>query len=121
MIRMRIGVAVLLCCLCSCGRGEAFLTEPLDDSAWALSDWISVGDAPVVTEVVCDGSRAADGSSWFAASVRNTGKVVSAKWMTTGLGVFELYVNGQLIGDEILQPGYTHYAKTKYSFTYDVT
>lgn len=121
MIGRRIGAVLLLCCLFSCSRGEAFLTEPLDDSAWDLSDWISVEDAPVVTEVVGNGSRAADGSSWFVASVKNAGKVVSAKWMTTGLGVYELYVNGQLIGDEILKPGYTHYAKTKYSFTYDVT
>ena len=121
MIGKRIGAAVLLCCLFSCGRGEAFLTDALDYSAWDCSEWISVEDAPVISEVVGDGSRAADGSSWFAASVRNTGKVVSAKWMTTGLGVYELYVNGQLIGDEILKPGFTHYAKTKYSFTYDVT
>ena len=41
--------------------------------------------------------------------------------MTTGLGVYELYVNGKLIGDEILKPGFTHYAKTKRSFTYDIT
>ena len=41
--------------------------------------------------------------------------------MTTGLGVYELYVNGKLVGEEILKPGFTHYAKTKRSFTYDVT
>lgn len=41
--------------------------------------------------------------------------------MTTGLGVYEIYVNGKLVGDEILKPGFTHYEKTKLSFTYDVT
>jgi len=41
--------------------------------------------------------------------------------MTTGLGVYDLYVNGTPIGKEILKPGFTHYAKTKRSFTYDVT
>lgn len=41
--------------------------------------------------------------------------------MTSGLGVYLLYVNGKLIGEEILKPGFTHYAKTKLSFTYDVT
>ena len=41
--------------------------------------------------------------------------------MTAGLGVYELYVNGQSIGDEFLKPGFTHYAKTKRSFTYDIT
>lgn len=43
------------------------------------------------------------------------------QWMTTGLGVYEIYVNGKLVGDEILKPGFTHYEKTKLSFTYDVT
>jgi len=41
--------------------------------------------------------------------------------MTAGLGVYELYVNGQPVGDEILKPGFTHYAKTKRSYTYDIT
>ena len=41
--------------------------------------------------------------------------------MTTGLGVYELYVNGKLIGEEILKPGFTHPYKTKRSFTYEVS
>ncbi|MDO4756024.1 MAG: family 78 glycoside hydrolase catalytic domain, partial [Parabacteroides sp.] len=48
-------------------------------------------------------------------------KVVSAKWMTTGLGVYLLYVNGKPIGEEFLKPGFTHPLKTRRSFTYDVT
>ena len=123
--KMMIGRFILfsttLSCLLSCNSREAFLTEALDDASWDCSEWISVADAPVVDSIVEDGSRAADGSSWFVTSVANSGKVVSAKWMTTGLGIYEIYVNGHLIGDEILKPGYTHYAKTKYSFTYDVT
>ena len=51
----------------------------------------------------------------------NIEKVSRALWMTTGLGVYEIYVNGKLVGDEILKPGFTHYEKTKLSFTYDVT
>jgi len=68
-----------------------------------------------------ENNRAADGANWFVSTVKNEQKVVSAKWMTTGLGVYEIFVNGQLIGEEFLKPGYTHYAKTKRSFTYDVT
>ena len=47
--------------------------------------------------------------------------MVKALWMTTSLGVNELYVNGQRIGKEVLRPGFTHHSRTKYSFTYDVT
>ncbi|MDD6472797.1 MAG: family 78 glycoside hydrolase catalytic domain [Bacteroidales bacterium] len=97
------------------------LTNALDDEAWGVSTWISAADAPVLTKVIKHGDRAADGSSWFVSDVKNDQKVVSAKWMTTGLGVYELYVNGKLIGQEVLKPGFTHYLKTRRSFTYDVT
>ena len=98
-------------------------TEALDASAWETSQWISAVDAPVVTGKTGDmeNNRAADGASWFVSTVKNEQKVTSAKWMTTGLGVYEIYVNGQLIGEEFMKPGYTHPTKTRRSFTYDVT
>ena len=95
--------------------------DALDNSLWENSQWISVADAPVVTKEIWDGDRAADGASWFLSTVTNEKRVKSVKWMTTGLGTYELYVNGQLIGEEILKPGFTHPKKTKRSFTYDVT
>ena len=97
------------------------LTAALNDTVWKSSSWISVVDAPVVLGEVADGSRAADGASWFLATVRNDKKVSRALWMSTGLGVYELYVNGKPVGDEILKPGFTHPEKTRLSFTYDVT
>ena len=94
----------------------------LDDSAWNNSKWISVVDAPVVTKEDREkDDHAARGASWFVSTVKNDQKVTSAKWMTTGLGVFEIFVNGKPVGTEVLKPGFTHYAKTKRSFTYDVT
>ena len=41
--------------------------------------------------------------------------------MTAGLGVYDLFLNGELVGREVLKPGFTHFAKTKRSFTYDIT
>ena len=109
--------------LISCGKSskEVFRIDSLNDSCWQSSLWISVANAPVVKEKVYDGTRAADGTSWFMSTVKNDKKVSRALWMTTGLGVYEIYVNGKLVGDEILGPGFTHYEKTKLSFTYDVT
>lgn len=109
--------------LISCGKSskEVFRIDSLNDSCWQSSLWISVANAPVVKEKVYDGTRAADGTSWFMSTVKNDKKVSRALWMTTGLGVYEIYVNGELVGDEILKPGFTHYEKTKLSFTYDVT
>ena len=125
---MAIGVALMT--LWGCGSPSS--NQPcsriaaLDDAAWNESEWISVVNAPVVTGIVDSNNgrkneRAADGASWFVTTLKNEQKVTDARWMTTGLGVYELYVNGQLIGEEILKPGFTHYAKTKRSFTYDVT
>lgn len=96
-------------------------SQALEPSAWEVSTWISVADAPVVTERAGGIKRAADGASWFLSTVVNEKKVVSAKWMTSGLGVYEIYLNGHLIGNEVLKPGFTHYQKTRRSFTYDLT
>lgn len=97
-------------------------TDALDDSAWESSVWISAADAEVVQgRINNDNWRAADGASWFVSDVKNSNRLLSAKWMTAGLGVYDIYVNGILVGEEFLKPGFTHYAKTKISFTYDVT
>ena len=88
---------------------------------WNESAWISAKDAQVVTGEVKDGTRAADGASWFVSNPRNAKKVKRAVWKTTALGTYDLYINGQLVGDEVLKPGFTHFEKTKYSFTYDIT
>lgn len=94
----------------------------LDSTLWEKSEWISVVDAPVVTgRIEGRNERAADGAGWFVSTVKNNKKVASARWITSGLGVYDLYVNSKRVGEEILKPGFTHYAKTKLSFTYDVT
>lgn len=94
-------------------------TAALDAAAWNNSKWISVKNAPVVKGV--NNERAADGANWFVTSFSNDKKVVSATWMTAGLGVYQLYINGRQISREVLKPGFTHPFKTKRSFTYDVT
>ena len=102
-------------------NNAAKLTEPLTDGAWNCSVWLSAVNAPIITGTVNDGTRAADGASWFVSAVKNEKKVVGAKWMTAGLGVYDLYINGKLVGAEVLKPGFTHPLKTKRAFTYDVT
>ena len=94
-------------------------TDALNDSTWELSKWISVVDAPVVTDN--SSKRAADGANWFLTTVTNEQTVTRAKWMTTALGVYEIYVNGKPVGEEFLKPGFTHREKTRRSFTYDIT
>mgnify|MGYP002870035128 FL=1 len=106
-----------------CCSKKIVRTEPLNDMLWNESKWISVKDAPVISGQIMTkvNNRSADGSSWFVAFPQNEKEVVSAIWMTTGLGIYSLYVNGNPIGEEVLKPGFTHNKKTKYSFTYDIT
>ncbi|MBR3440447.1 MAG: family 78 glycoside hydrolase catalytic domain [Bacteroidales bacterium] len=119
LIMAAVAIAFIMAGCSSRGTMTVQKTDALDASAWNQSEWISAVDAQVAVEN--DDDRSADGASWFVSTLKNEGKVVNAKWMTTGLGVFEIYVNGTPIGEEILKPGFTHYAKTKRSFTYDVT
>ncbi len=115
-----IATALLLAVGCSTTIERVGVrTEALDDAAWQSSKWISVVDAPVVTEK--NAKRAADGANWFLTTITNEKAVTSAKWMATSLGVHEIYVNGKPVGNEFLKPGFTHRQKRRHSFTYDVT
>ena len=104
---------------CSCELSPR--TEALGDEAWSMSEWISVRDAKVAGEAEKRDQRAADGTSWFFTRVLNANEVVQAKWMVSGLGTFDVFVNGKRVGSDFLKPGFTHNEKTKYAFTYDVT
>ena len=89
---------------------------------WQGSEWISVKDAPLVATNVTRAQRsAAPGTSWFSSRFTNEVEVVSARWITTALGVYELYVNGERIGTDALKPGFTALHRTRHSFAYDVT
>ncbi|TWE09097.1 alpha-L-rhamnosidase [Neobacillus bataviensis] len=47
--------------------------------------------------------------------------IESARIYATGVGVYELYLNGDKVGDELLAPGWTSYHKRIQYQTYDVT
>jgi alpha-L-rhamnosidase len=44
-----------------------------------------------------------------------------ARLYISGLGYYEAYLNGKKVGDHLLDPGWTQYAKTVYYAAYDVT
>lgn len=48
-------------------------------------------------------------------------KIVRAIAHTTALGIYELHVNGQRVGDAYFAPGWTDYRKRIYYNTYDLT
>ena len=93
-----------------------FRTALFGDDAWDGSEWISVDD-----EKFSGASRLMRGTSCFRKRFTNRREVESARWAVTGLGVFEAYVNGKRVGNDVLKPGFTHVKETRHSFTYDVT
>ena len=113
----------------------AFTTALFDDREWDRTPWISAVDSKVSAYPSGKHDRIAkqeaeDGTSCFVKSVRNESEVVEAWLAVSGLGVFEAYVNGQPVSRKLadgtlerdfLKPGFTHCAKTKHYFTYDVT
>ena len=48
-------------------------------------------------------------------------KVLSARAYVSGLGYDELHINGQRVGDHVLDPGITAYNKRVLYSTYDLT
>jgi alpha-L-rhamnosidase len=48
-------------------------------------------------------------------------KIKSATAFISGLGLFEMSLNGQKIGDQVLAPGLTQYNKRAFYMTFDVT
>lgn len=48
-------------------------------------------------------------------------KIQRATVYATALGIYELYLNGQRVGDALFAPGWTDYHQRAYYWTYDVT
>lgn len=49
------------------------------------------------------------------------GDIVSARLYATAAGVYELYLNGERVGEDLMTPGWTSYNKRLQYQTYDVT
>jgi alpha-L-rhamnosidase len=96
--------------------GNAWVAQAFDDSSWSSAVVVAeVGQAPL-------------GTPWPAQPVNllrrnfNLAKTVrSARIYSTALGTYQLYLNGQRVGNDILAPGWTDYRKRIVYQVYDVT
>ncbi len=95
---------------------KAWTTQTFDDSSWPAANVIAeIGKEPL-------------GTPWPAQPVNllrknfNLPKTVrSARIYSTALGSYQLYLNGQRVGDDVLAPGWTDYRKRVVYQVYDVT
>ena len=84
----------------------SFETGP---DTWEGSEWISMTGAKT------------GGSSVFRRAFSPGKTVKSARLYATGLGVFDVWINGVRVGNDVLKPGFTMMTKRVHSFAYDVT
>ena len=62
-----------------------------------------------------------DPNPLFRTSFQAKGKVRSARLYISGLGYYEAFINGEKVGDHVLEPGWTAYDKQVLYTAYDVT
>jgi len=87
-------------------------TGILESKQWTAL-WITL---PNETEEL--GSKPAH---YYRKEFSSTKKVSSARVYVTSLGLYQLFLNGQKVGDELFTPGWTSYNKRLQYQTYDVT
>jgi alpha-L-rhamnosidase len=111
---------------------EEFWTSILDSNLW-IADWIgteskleylpkqgffqSVKEQYNFPDTINHDGRSLLLRNEFTCS----NKIKNARVFITGLGFYELYINGEKIGDHVLAPAKTNYTKEILYDTYDVT
>ena len=84
----------------------------LEASSWSAS-WITMKN-----EKQADGSLPAH---YYRNEFSTSKKIASARAYVTSLGIYEMYINGQKVGDQLFTPGWTSYKNRIQYQTYDVT
>jgi len=93
---------------------EMGLLEPRD---WRAT-WITRGDAPPASDRELFEENPAP---LFRRELNLTKSVARARAYVSGLGYYELRINGARVGDQVLDPGWTTYSRRVLYSTYDVT
>ena len=108
-----------------------FVTGLFDKNDWNGAKWIGYEEIPdsllLVPGVHGDGNSLGNVAKkrttvpYFRKEFSLKKKIARALVFVSGLGQYELYINGNKIGDHFLSPGWTDYRKTCFYNTFDVT
>ena len=108
------------------GGPAVFEMGLLEESDWEGA-WISLGEGPSQDMDPPSGDEydelgnGLDPSPYLRKEFRLEGPVRRARLYATARGVYEPYVNGERVGEDVLAPGWTDYRKRVQYQTYDVT
>ncbi len=98
------------------------LHAPVTTDGWNMD---SIEENDWGRAMLTDGVRESRPSDTYAPMLRREfrveGRVKRARAYVTGLGYYELYLNGKKVGDHVLDPPYTNFHKRIYYSTYNVT
>ncbi len=94
-----------------------FETAMMNENDWNAK-WISDGSQNPETEV---DFYKDDPAPLFRKEFSIKEKIIEGRLYITGVGYYEPYINGQKVGDQVLDPGWTTYSKQVLYATYDVT
>jgi alpha-L-rhamnosidase len=100
--------------------------EAHSDASWTAKDFDAGAwsNASVVAEIGQSSLGTpwpAEPISWLGRDFQITRGVRSARIYSTALGTYQLYLNGNRVGDDILAPGWTDYRKRIVYQAFDVT
>ncbi|WP_423146158.1 family 78 glycoside hydrolase catalytic domain [Rubrolithibacter danxiaensis] len=94
-----------------------FETAMLKESDWQAK-WIGDGSKQFERD---EDFYQNDPMPLFKKEINAIKKVASARLYISGLGYYEAFINGEKIGDNVLDPGFTTYSKQDLYSTYDIT
>jgi len=92
---------------------KAFFETGLMDASAFAADWITQPDKGDISKM--------QPCPLFRKDFLISGKIIRARAYASALGIYELMINGQPVGDEVLSPGFTSYRNRVQYQTWDVT
>ncbi len=108
-----------------------FATGILTQQEWAKASWISNEVLPDSLKVIPGVHGSGDGlgnkllqravNPYFKKSFQLKKSIAQASVFVSGMGQYELYLNGKKVSADFLTPGWTNYEKRCLYNTYDVT
>ncbi len=108
-----------------------FITGLFEQKDWEGAKWIAYEDIPdslkLVPGVHHNGNNLGEVAKkrsvvpYFRKECTIDKKITQALVFVSGLGHYELYVNGEIIGDRFLSPGWSEYRKSCLYNTFDIT
>lgn len=119
----------------SMGTEVAMTLQPCTRYYWKVMVWTDAGEYAVseaawfetakmgepFTAKFISAGREEEASFSYSKSIKITQEIVSARAYVCGLGLYELYINDEKVGEEYLAPGCNNYDAWIQYQTYDIT